>query len=78
MGNMIYRRLQPLRGKIFIDGANHMFEIVGLPHAGYVEITAFYKGVAVSGHKIPIDAKLFQAFYTGGHQYKVTRQQTVI
>jgi len=75
---MIYRKLQLSRGKIFIDGARHEFQMVGLPHNGYVEITAYYKGVAVSGHRIPIDAKLFQPFYTGGHQYKVTRQQTII
>ena len=76
---MIYRKLQPAKGKIFIDGAGHEFEMANnYIHAGYVEITAFYKGVAVSGHKIPIDAKLFQPFYTGGHQYKVTRQQVIV
>ena len=40
---MIYRKLQPSKGKIFIDGARHEFEITGRPHAGIVEITAFYK-----------------------------------
>ena len=73
---MIYEKLLPKNGEVFINGGLHEFKITKVLH-NFAHILCYYKGKPVMECKIPVDAPLNKAFRTSGTQFKIIKKALI-
>lgn len=74
---MIYHKLVPEKGMIFIDGALFAFDIVDV-EGRFTRIRVYQRDLVVHVMSVPTDLKIGQAVRTSGHQFKLMRAASVI
>jgi hypothetical protein len=69
---MIYKKLIPKQGEIFVDGALKKFDLVNYD-SEWTKIRLFHRDIPVSVVSVPTDASIDKPFRTSGHQFKLVR-----